>query len=103
MSEQAIGKTDFEILLQNYGVCMYDDGTEGGNISNETRIEEGKVLEYVERLEARLKLIEQRFDRYCRDGLELRGFTHLSADSSEIEQLTFNSLYQAIKPDRAQS
>lgn len=52
-----------------------------------------KILE----LEARLKLIEQRFDRYCHDGLELRGFTHLPLQAPETQRLLFDSLYKAIK------
>lgn len=55
-----------------------------------------KILE----LEARLKLIEQRFDRYCRDGLELKGFIHLPLQYPEAQRLLFDSLYEAIKAER---
>lgn len=48
-------------------------------------------------LEARLTLIQQRFDRYCRDGLALGGFTHLPLDVPEAQRLLFDSLSKAIK------
>jgi epoxyqueuosine reductase QueG len=53
--------------------------------------------DYIDQLEKRLKLIEQRFDRYCRDGLELGGFTHLPLTVPEAQRLLFDSLYKAIK------
>ena len=52
-----------------------------------------KILE----LEARLKLIQQRFERYCLDGLELGGFTHLPLGTPEAQSLLFDALTQAIK------
>jgi hypothetical protein len=42
-------------------------------------------------------LIEQRFDRYCRDGLELGGFIHLPLGAPETQRLLFDSLYKVIK------
>lgn len=53
--------------------------------------------DYIEQLENRIKLIQQRFDRYCRDGLELGGFTHLPLTATETARATFDSLYKAIK------
>lgn len=52
-----------------------------------------------EALKARIKLIQQRFDRYCRDGLELGGFIHLPLQYPEAQCLLFDSLYKAIKDD----
>jgi hypothetical protein len=51
----------------------------------------------VAELRTRLKLIEQRFDRYCRDGLELGGFNHLPLGAPEAQRLLFDALTQAIK------
>lgn len=53
--------------------------------------------DYIEQLENRLQLIQQRFERYCRDGLELGGFNHLPLNYPEAQRLLFDSLSEAIK------
>lgn len=52
--------------------------------------------DYIDYLEARLKFITDRFERYCREGLELGGMIH-PLNAPEAQRTSFDLLYQAIK------